>query len=88
MTDAQLKADLDGRELVWFKEHRGWTPPEGADIDRWLGDMREQDEALCDKGHFPACHLEYVYQLRCAVDKINELRKLNGLEPLTEEQAM
>ena len=39
------KAELDCRELIWFKQERGWCPPEGADIDKWLMEMRERDEA-------------------------------------------
>lgn len=88
-TDPQVCSDvLDCRELNWFKIERGWVPPEGVDIDQWLGDMREKDQELCDQGHFHAGHLEECWALREAVDQINDLRRSQGLEPLTEEQAM
>lgn len=40
------KSELDCRELIWFKQTHGWVPPAGADIDQWLGHMRERDEEL------------------------------------------
>lgn len=81
-------SEMDKRELLWFRDNRGWRPDPSDEIDQWLMDMREKDEALCAKGCFPSGHFEETLQLREAVDGLNEFRKSRGLEPLTEEQAM
>lgn len=88
MSEAEKEADLDSRELQWFEQNRGWTPGPNDTIGEWLMEMREKDEALCDKGCFPSGHFEETHKLREAVDRLNDYRKSLGLEPMTEEQAL